>query len=49
MGNSHMGGTMATIPGGHRRTVTGRELLILAGFAVLGAALAFVDAFGILA
>lgn len=37
---------MATMPGDHRRTVTNRELIILAAFALFGAALAFLEAFG---
>jgi hypothetical protein len=40
---------MATMPGEHRRTLSNRELIALAGFSVCGAVLAFVHAFGVLA
>lgn len=39
---------MATMPGTHGRTLSNREIVALAGFALCGAALAFVDAFGVL-
>jgi len=37
---------MVTTPGDYRRTLTGRETITLAAFAVLGAAIAFIQAYG---